>query len=328
MTQISSQFLGFGHYVSDRVIHNDYLENAYQLPPGWIKRRTGIQSRRWAQDHETLLDMAENAGRMALNNAGLPAKDIGLMILATSTPDHLLPPTAPLLAHQLGISSSPAFDLAGACTGYLHALMLADTYIKTYQQSVLIVAANILSRRINHDAIESAVLFSDAAGATVLSPTSDKSKGVLGVAFDVDGSAFDFISIPAGGSKRPFAPEIAVHEYKMHLADGPHLFSKAVNMMVACAQAVMNKTQFSHAQVSRFVPHQANMRIMQRVRLKLGIEHHKMVSTISDYGNSSAASIPFSLSLANQQTSFVSGEKILLTAAGAGMAAAAMVIGL
>lgn len=327
MKRVVSQFIGFGHYVPERRIDNDQLENRYQLSSGWIKRRTGIMSRRWALDDETLVGMAESAGRMAIDDAGILSNNIGLMILATSTPDHLLPPTAPLLAQRLGISSSAVFDLSGACSGYLQALTLADTFVRAYKKPAMIVAANILSRRINHAAMESAILFGDAAGATILSPAEDESKGVLGVSFAVDGDAYDLISISAGGSQRPFLPDIPECEYKMHLADGLNLFSKAVKMMVGCAKEAMNSSGILQEQLSRFVPHQANMRIIENVRLKLGIENHKAVTTISEYGNSSAASIPLSLSIENRYRPFVPGEKILLASAGAGMTGGAVVLG-
>lgn len=326
-TLLTSQIMGCGHYVPARCVENTEIEAQFNLEVGWIERRTGIRRRRWARDGETLVELAEQAGLSALKNAGLSTHEIGLTILATSTPDRLLPPTAPLLAHRLGLSNSGAFDLSGACTGFLYALTLADGFVRTQAKPVLLVAANILSRRINFAERDSAVLFGDAAGAVIIIPSSDSTKGLLGVSLVADGSGYDFITIPAGGSERPFSSTVPEHEYKMNLRDGRAIFSKSVQMMVRCAQQVMTAANLQSADIHRFIPHQANVRISEFTAKKLKIPHEKTVSTLAEYGNSSAAGIPLSLSMAHQLQPLVAGEKILLTAAGAGMTGGAVVIG-
>src|SRR3984957_4641575 len=168
----SSRIAGLGHYVPERRVENAEIEARLGLESGWIERRTGIRARRWAAPHEALTDLAMKAGDMALDDAGIARDDVALTLLATSTPDHLLPPSAPLLTHQLGLSNSGAIDLTGACSGFLYALALADGFVRTQGKPVLIVAANILSRRINPEERDSAVLFADAAGAMVLAPST------------------------------------------------------------------------------------------------------------------------------------------------------------
>src|SRR3984957_16986263 len=200
----SSRIAGLGHYVPERRVENAEIEARLGLESGWIERRTGIRARRWAAPHEALTDLAMKAGDMALDDAGIARDDVALTLLATSTPDHLLPPSAPLLAPQLNLSNSGAVDLTGACSGFLYALTLADGFVRAQGKPVLIVAANILSRRINPEEQESAILFADAAGAVLLAPSDSSGIGLLGVDLAADGSHYDLISIPAGGSRRPF----------------------------------------------------------------------------------------------------------------------------
>lgn len=322
-----SQLAGFGHYVPSNRINNYEFENRFQLASGWIEQRTGIKSRHFVEEGELLVDMAEKAGNAAIENAAISRHEIALTILATSTPDHLLPPTAPLLAHRLKLSHACSFDLSGACSGFLNALVMADGFVRTQAKAVLIVAGNILSRRIDLSEYNSAILFADAAGAVVIKPSTDQTKGILGMSFISDGSAHDLISISAGGSKKPFAADIPLCDYKMKLQDGPAVFAQAVKMMTLCASKAMINAHLSSANIQYFVPHQANLRMMENTARKLGISSEKIISIVQEYGNSSAAGIPLALSFAQQTKPFLAGEKILLTTAGAGMTAGAIVLG-
>ncbi len=322
-----SRLVGFGHYVPSNRIDNSQLENRFQLEPGWIERRTGIKARRWAGEGELLVDLAEKAGIAAIGNAGVSRHEIALTILATSTPDHLLPPTAPLLAHRLGLSNACAFDLSGACSGFLHALIMADSFVRTQAKAALIVAANILSRRINLSEYNSAILFGDAAGAVVIQPSTDQTKGILGMSFLSDGSMYDLISIAAGGSKRPITAGIPLCDYKMKLRAGPKVFTQGVRMMTQSAHRAMMNAHLSSADIQHFVPHQAISRMAENTAKKLGIPSEKIISIIHEYGNSSSAGIPLALSITHQAKPFFTGEKILLTTAGAGMTAGAIILG-
>lgn len=323
-----SQLAGFGHYVPSNRIDNHQLENRFHLESGWIEQRTGIKARRWAGEGELLVDLAEKAGIAAIKNATISRQEIALTILATSTPDHLLPPTAPLLAHRLGLVHSCAYDLSGACSGFLNALVMADGFVRTQKKAALIVAANILSRRINLSEYNSTILFGDAAGAIIIRPSTDQTKGILGISFLSDGSTYDLISISAGGSKRPFTSEIPLDDYKMKLRNGPAVFTRAVKMMTQCAHLAMVNAHLSSADLQHFVPHQANARIAENTAKKLGIPSEKIISIVHEYGNSSSAGIPLALSITHQAKPFFAGEKILLTTAGAGMTAGAIVLGI
>lgn len=323
-----SRIIGLGHHVPERRVENAEIEINLGLEPGWIERRTGIRTRYWARDGELLTDLAAKAGQSALDDAGQQPADIALTLLATSTPDHLLPPSAPLLAHRLKLVNSGAVDLAGACSGFLYALTLADGFVRTQKRPVLVVAANILSRRINPAERASAVLFADAAGAVILAPSAEPGTGLLGVDLAADGSHYDLISIPAGGSKRPFSPDMAAADCLMTMRDGKEMFAQAVHMMTRCAERAMADARIGPQDVSRFVPHQANARIFDLVSGNLGIDAARTVRTIAAYGNSSAATIPLSLSLAQRDRRFMRGERLLLTAAGAGLTGGAVVWGI
>src|ERR1700709_347104 len=247
----SSRIAGLGHYVPERRVENAEIERRLGLESGWIERRTGIRARRWAAPDEALTDLAVRAGDMALDNADIARADIGLTLLATSTPDHLLPPSAPLLAHRLNLPNSGAIDLAGACSGFLYALTLADGFVRTQRKAVLIVAANILSRRINPEERGSAILFADAAGAMVLVPSSSPSTGILGVDLVSDGSHCCLISIPAGGSRKPFTPGMDHGELLMTMSNGKSVFTQAVRMMTGSSMRAMEQAALGPADIDR-----------------------------------------------------------------------------
>lgn len=326
MKTLTSHCVGFGHYVPANKIANDQLEHQFALAPGWIVQRTGIKERRWASDHESVVDLAEKACLAALNHSGLSRKEIGFIILATSTPDHLLPPTAPMLCHRLGMTEVGSYDLSSACSGFLHALAMADGFVRTQEKAVLVVAANILSRRINHSEHYSAILFGDAAGAVVLAPSTDTTKGIFGMNFLSDGSLYDLIGISAGGSVRPFSPDIPLCDYKMNLRHGGIVFNKAIKLMSQCAESAMRSVPLSAESIDYFIPHQANFRIIESTAKRLNIPLEKTISIVDDYGNTSSAGMPLALSLSHQNKPFTAGEKIVLTSAGAGMTAGAMIL--
>lgn len=322
----TARIIGLGHHVPARRVGNAEIEAGLELEAGWIEGRTGIRSRFWAEPGDTLSGLAAKAGDMALEAAGIDRKDIGLLLLATSTPDHLLPPSAPLVAHKLGLERAGGVDLAGACAGFIYAMTFADGFVRLHNKPAIVIAANILSRRINPAERASAVLFADAAGAVVLAPSSDPGHGILGASFASDGSAYGLIHIPAGGSNRPFSDEIDIAETRMTIANGRDVFAKAVEMMSRCSLEALDAAGLSAPDVARFVPHQANARIFNAVGKSLGIEDERIIKTIADYGNSSAATIPLSLSVAHSANPLRSGEKLLLAAAGAGLVGGALVV--
>ncbi len=320
--------VGAGHAAPQRAIPNAWLEDRLGLETGWIERRTGIRERRWAENHETLSDLAAAAGRMALERAGLQRSEVGLLLLATSTPDHLLPPSAPLVAHKLGLEATGAIDLAGACAGFLYALTLGESYVRTHKRPVMVIAANLLSRRINTEDTSTAVLFADAAGAVVLAPVPNADRGIQAVHLTTDGANYDLIHIPAGGSNRPFGPELEPSDTRMHMRDGRAVYQKAVTMMAVACRAALSESGLSAGDVDHFIPHQANARMIETLRQDLDISASKTATTITDFGNSSAATLPFTLSFLYAKRGFRSGQRVLLCAAGAGLNGGAVVLSL
>lgn len=320
---------GYGHAVPDRVIANDLLETKLGLDPGWIEDRTGILERRWVGHGDTLSGLAAQAGQAALARAtathSITADAIGMLFLATSTPDHLLPPSAPLVAHKLGLKNCGAIDMAGACPGFLYALMSADAYVRAHRRPALVIAANILSRRINMAQRASAILFADAAGAVVLRPTKDADRGLIGADFRTDGTAYDLIKIAAGGSTQPFADTTLVSDTQMSMRDGKAVFVEAVEMMATTTAAACDGARLGSHDITHVIPHQANGRIVTAVAKRIGVDTAKVWESFAHYGNASAATIPLTLSLHAEARHLKRGDTLLMTAAGAGLNAGSIV---
>ncbi|MCV2446139.1 beta-ketoacyl-ACP synthase 3 [Paracoccus sp. DMF] len=306
---------GFGHYLPERRVDNAEIEADLNLPPGWIAARTGIHSRHYAAPEQAVSDLAVPAGRMALEQAGVAAGSIGLLLLATSTPDHLLPPTAPLVAHRLGLGAG-AMDLAGACAGFLQALVLGAGHVRATGQAVLVIAANILSRRIAPDDIATRALFADAAGAVVLAASPDPAKGLRASVLRSDGAGYDLIRIAKGGSRQPFRPGDA--GLAMDMADGRAVFTRAVEGMTTSSQAALREAGLTAAGISTWLAHQANGRILAQVGARLGLDRAECLGTLARHGNSSAATMPLALSCRAAEGPLPTGP-MLMTAFGAGL---------
>jgi 3-oxoacyl-[acyl-carrier-protein] synthase-3 len=319
------EIIGLGHYAPERIVPNAEIEARLGLEAGWIKRRTGIDARRYAADDEALSDIAVKAGEMALQNGGIARSDVGLVLLATSTPDHLLPPSAPLVAHRLGLTKAGGIDMAGACAGFVYALALADSFVRGQGVRVLVIAANILSRRINPKDRGSSVLFADAAGAVLLGPSPRGEAGVQGASLAAKGQHYDLIKIPGGGSRKPFTKVRDASELLMVMSDGRAVYANAVAMMTNSAETAMQKAGVAAADITHLIPHQANARMMTTIANQLSIEPDRLRSTIADFGNSSAATIPFTLSMSAATHAYGKGDVVLMTAAGAGLTGGAVV---
>ncbi len=322
---MGSTILATGHYAPARRVGNAEIEARLGLEAGWILRRTGIAERRYAAADEALSDMAVKAGEMALERIGFDRARIGLLVLATSTPDHLLPPSAPLVAHRLGLSRAGGIDMAGACGGFLHALTYADGFARLHGKPVLVIAANILSRRTNPDERASVILFADAAGAVLVAPDERPDAGIRGIELATDGASYDLIQIPAGGSRRPFSTVADPSETLMQIRDGRAVFAKAVEMMAGTSERALANAGLGLRDIRYCIPHQANARIIGAVQRKLGLTDERLLSSVAQYGNSSAATIPFTLSLRAAEANLRAGDKLLFAAAGAGLTGGAIV---
>lgn len=320
----STRIASFGHYAPELRVENSVIEQKLGLSVGWIERRTGIKARRWAASDEALTDIAVKAAKAAFVKSQLKLDDIGLVLLATSTPDHLLPPSAPLLAHRLGLSCG-AVDLTGACAGFIYAFLFADGFVKSTGKSVLIVAANILSRRINLEETASAVLFADAAAALILSPSPREGAGILGSHVHSDGSFYDQISIPGGGTRNPHSDSMASEDRLIRIKDGRIVFERAVKSMTQSSSLALQQANVDVAKLDYFIPHQANARIFDLVAQNLKFDPRITLRSVEEFGNSSAATIPLTMSLADQDNKFADEKLLLMTAVGAGFTGGAIV---
>lgn len=319
-----SQILGLGHHAPARAVPNAEIESSLGLEAGWIEQRTGIKSRRWAGADESTTDIAAAALTRALDDAELPASDVDLVLLATSTPDHLLPPSSSLLAYKVGATNAGSIDLTGACSGFVYAMALADGFVRTQNKTIAVVAANILSRRLNRADRATSVIFADAAGAVILGPTREAG-GLLGSSLLSDGSKYDLIKIASGGSRAPYGPHTRPEDTQIAISSGREVFSDAVRLMAQTAQDAMTQANVAAADITRFIPHQANGRIIDAVCKKLGLDVARAVRSLDDYGNSSAATIPLTLSLSHAGKRLQKGEIVLCSAAGAGLSAGSLV---
>ena len=319
------KIISVGSAIPETIESNEAVESRLGLEPGWIERRTGILGRPKALPTDATSDLAVRAGSTALNRSGIAKDDIGLLLLATSTPDHLLPPTAPLVAHRLDLRHSGAVDLAGACSGFLYAVILANAYGDSMRKPVLVVAANILTRRVNDKDPATVALFSDGAGAVVLAP--GEPSHFLGSYLGSNGSSYDTIGIPAGGTREPLtSTAVTEGRHLMTMRRGSSLFKEAVHAMAFAGNEAMKLSDLKAASIDWWIPHQANSRIIADTGKLLGIPPERTINVVAKYGNSSAATIPIALSDAMASGRIRPGNLLLFTAAGAGMVSAGLVL--
>lgn len=321
---------GVGCALGAHTVTNGQLERELGLPSGWIQQRTGIRERRIAAQDEATSDLAISAAKRAMRQArlshGVARSSIATLILATSTPDYLLPPTAPYVADQLGLNAVEAFDLAAACTGFVYAVKVADALVRTSRRPVLVVASNVLSRRVRADDPVTRPLFADGAGAVVFIPT-EANRGVLSTHLESDGSRWEQICIPAGGSRCPATPDLLGDQaHLISVSDGAAVFRAAVEGMVRCGKIVLERCNLQPADVDWWVPHQANLRIIHEVGRRMGVGRDQTAVVIDYCGNASAATIPIALAEWVESGKLCRGHTVLLTAAGAGFTSGAAVI--
>jgi 3-oxoacyl-[acyl-carrier-protein] synthase-3 len=311
--------------IPETATNNAVIEARLKLDRGWIERRTGILKRPTAPPETATSDLAVSAGARALEEGDIDRSEIGLLLLATSTPDHLLPPTAPLVAYRLGLERAGAIDLAGACSGFLYAVILGGAYGQAMRRPVLVVAANLLTRRVNQDDPNTASIFSDGAGAVVLVPADPPH--VLGSYLGADGSAYNAIGIPAGGTREGLTPAGLIEgRHLMTMRKGPSLFKNAVNSMAFAGKEAMKVSGLQAAGIDWWIPHQANVRLTQDAGVLLNIPPERTISVVEQYGNSSAATIPIAMAHGVESGKLRRGQTLLLTSVGAGMINAGLVL--
>ena len=327
MTEVKrTGIIGVGKYLPSNVLTNADLEKMVDTTDEWITTRTGIKERRIAADNEAASDMATKAAKDALKNAGLKPKDIDLIIVATITPDMFFPSTACQLPNNLGVPGVPAFDISVACSGYVYGLAIADQFIKAgMYKHALVVAAEKLSAVTDWSDRSTCVLFGDGAGAAVLGPV--EKGGILGANLGADGTKGDLLQLPAGGSRMPASLKTITDKLHTIKMEGNVLFKHAVKIMADAALAVTEPLGLKGDDIDIIIPHQANIRILNALAKRMGVDPAKKVYlNIEKYGNMSAASSAVALTEAIQEGRVKKGDIMLMDAFGGGLTWGALII--
>jgi 3-oxoacyl-[acyl-carrier-protein] synthase-3 len=303
---------GLGAHVPERVVTNAELSQMVETSDEWIIERTGIRERRIAADDEALSDLSLPAVRQALEQAGSDGTDIDLLIVATVTPDMMFPSTSAILADRLGAADAAAYDLSAGCTGFMYALAQAYGMLAAgLSKKALVVGGDVLSRILDWTDRSTVVLFGDGAGAVVLEPSDEA--GFIAFELGADGAGGEHLWLPGSGSRKFEDPE---HFVKMN---GREVFKFATRVLVSSAEAVLEREGATIDDVDVYVPHQANVRIIDHATKKLGIPSERVVINVDRYGNTSSGSIPLALADAQADGRLRPGSLVLMTGMGAGL---------
>jgi len=319
---LRAQVAGVGHYLPDRVVPNSEFEQTLDTSDEWIRSRSGIERRHFAAEGQTTSDMATRAARAALDDAGLAVADIDAIIVATSTADLTFPSAATMVQAELGMTHGFAFDVQAVCAGFVYALTNANALILSGQATrVLVIGAETFSRIMDWTDRSTCVLFGDGAGALVLEAATgtgtNADRGILATDLNSDGRHRDILYVDGGVSTQ------STGYLRM---EGKEVFRHAVEKLAATAQTALAKAGLESSDIDWVVPHQANIRIIQGTAKKLGLPMDRVVVTVQDHGNTSAASIPLALSVGKDRGQIKEGDLVVTGAIGGGLAWGAVVL--
>ncbi len=316
MTEFVSVVRGVGGHLPSKVLTNDDLAKMVDTTDEWIAARTGIRKRHIAADGETTSDLGAIAARKALDAAGLTPDDIDLIVVATATPDYTFPSTATIIQQKLGITRGAGFDLQAVCSGFVFAIATADNFLVRGQfERALVIGAETFSRILDWSDRSTCVLFGDGAGAVVLErqPKSQAGdRGVKGIHLRTDGRFRDLLYVDGG----PSTTQTVGHLRMV----GNQVFKHAVGKISESVRAAVDQAGLQISDIDWFVPHQANQRILSAVAERLGLDEYKVVSTVAEHGNTSAASVPLALAAATEDGRVKPGDLVLIEAIGGGLA--------
>jgi len=317
--------VGLGADAPEALLTNADLERMVDTSDQWIVERTGIRTRHIADASTTTSTLASRAARQAIEDAGLAAQDVDLIVVGTATPDMLFPSTACLVQRDIGASRAAAFDLAAACTGFIYGVNVAAGMIRNgTHETALVIGAETLTKIVDFEDRSTSVLFGDGAGAAVLRRVED-GRGLEATRIMSDGTLGDMLKLPAGGSLRPATHETVDERLHFIKMSGNNVFKSAVKSMADIAQRGLDDAGISSSEVDLFVPHQANARIIEATARKLGIPMEKVFMNVDRYGNTSAASIPIALHEARGTGRLKEGDRVAAVAFGAGFTWGSMV---
>ncbi|OHB33899.1 MAG: 3-oxoacyl-ACP synthase [Desulfuromonadaceae bacterium GWB2_53_15] len=316
---LRARIIGTGSSLPNKILTNAELERMVDTNDEWITTRTGIKQRRIAAEGEFTSTFAVEASLRALEMAGISADELDLIILGTVTPDFPLPSTACIIQHEIGARKAAAFDISAACSGFVYGLSIADKYIRSgIAKKALVVGAEVLSRIVDWTDRNTCILFGDGAGAAVVD-ASDNDNGVLSTHIYSNGSFWETLYQVGSGSRNPATSKRTIDERLFYLKmEGNDVFKHAVRAMEEAACAALSANDMSPSDISLFIPHQANKRIIDATAKRLGLTEDKVFINLHNYGNTSAASIPIALDEANRAGRLSSGDIVLLDAFGGG----------
>lgn len=323
---VRSRITSIGSYLPERVLTNADLEQMVDTSDSWIMERTGIKERRIAAQDQATSDLAYEASVRALERGGVKAEDIEMIIVATITGDMPFPSTACFLQHRLGASHAVGFDINATCSGFLYALYIADGFIRSGRHSkILVVGAEVLSKFTDWKDRTTCVLFGDGAGAAVVEATTED-RGILSMSINSDGSLWELIQIPGGGSRSPSSADTVKKRMHYIRMKGNETFKVAVRTLEEVGMKTIAQSGLDSSQISLLVPHQANLRIIQATAERLNLPMDKVFVNLERCGNTSAASIPIALDEALTTGRIKDGDYILLEAFGGGLTWASALI--
>ncbi len=309
-----SRIVGTGRYLPERVITNFDLEKMVDTTDEWIRTRTGVERRHGTADDETTSDMCVEAAKNAMEAAGKKPEDIDMICIGTTSPDLVFPNIATLVQHRLGISPCPAIALEAACTGFIYALTTADKFIKAGDaKCVLVIGAESITKLLDWNDRNTCVLFGDGAGAVIVEPSDEP--GIIGCHLGADGQYRDLLYYPVGVSKNL---EKAGTDEAAIMMTGKEVFKVAVSTLGDVASKALEEAGIDQEELDWLIPHQANIRIIQATAKRLGLPQEKVILTVQDHGNTSAASVPLALDVAVRDGRVKPGQLVLMEAFGGG----------
>ena len=309
-----SRIVGTGRYLPERIMTNADLEKIVDTTDEWIRTRTGVERRHVVEPEQTTSDMCVEAAKKAMDAAGVKPQDIDMVITGTTTPDLIFPNISTIIQHRLGIPSCTAFSLEAACTGFIYALTTADKFIKAGEaKCVLVMGAECITKLIDWSDRNTCVLFGDGAGAAVVVPSDEP--GIISTALGADGQFKELLYYPVGQSKNL---EVAGTEDANIIMKGNEVFKVAVKTLGAIAEEALTKAGVTKEELDWLVPHQANIRIIQAMAKRLAMPMDKVILTVQDHGNTSAASVPMALDVGIRDGRVKKGQLVLMEAFGGG----------
>ncbi|MDY6788144.1 MAG: beta-ketoacyl-ACP synthase III [candidate division WOR-3 bacterium] len=313
------KILGTGSYLPEKILTNFDMEKIVDTSDEWITKRTGIKERHIAADDEATSDLGLRAAEQAITDAGISKEDIDMIIFGTITPDRAFPSTAIYIQKALGLAPIPAFDVSAACPGYIYAMYIADKIIKSRAaKHILLLGGECLTRIIDWEDRGTCVLFGDGVGASIVSLSESENEGLLSITIGGDGSMEDLLYQPAGGSRMPASHETVEKNLHTIQMKGNEVYKNAVNALTETSQKAIEMAGVSVDDITHFIPHQANIRIMETTAKYLGIDREKVYVNIDRTANTSAGTIPIAMDEMNRKGMLKKGDLILISSFGGG----------